>query len=100
LLGLVEGVAHKRLVLRNLVGILAVPKNYLIEISEITKKPTNPNSEKKKKKATIFLVEKANPLSRALKLTSFEIRLSILKSSLVLTEANFMDRNCNTKSHS
>jgi len=47
LLGFAEGVAHKRLVLRNLVGILGVPKNYLIEISEITKKPTNPNSGKK-----------------------------------------------------
>jgi len=97
LLGLAEGVAHKRLVLRNLVGILGVPKNYLIEISEITKKPTNPNSGKKQQ---FFLVKKANPLSRALKLTSFEIRLSILKSSLVLTEANFIDRNCNTKRHS
>lgn len=29
--------------------------------------------------------------------TSFETRLSILRSILVLTEANFIDRNCSQR---
>lgn len=83
-------------------GILGVPKNYLIEISENHPKVNKSKLIRRKKKSItfylfIFCLRKANPLSWAMKLTSFEITLSILKSSLVLTEANFIDRNCRQK---
>lgn len=78
---------HKKLMPTNLKGILGVAKSCLIEISEHKMTRINSNSGN-------WNLGKGKAMTFRTKLTSLEIRLSMLKSSLVLTEANFMERNC------
>lgn len=81
---------HKGLVPRNLMGILGAAKNcFVVEISKTSKNPIQHKFEKKQYRAISFVggIKPSKP-------TSFDIRASMLKSSLVFTEDNFMERNC------